>query len=527
MLDSIRSWFDFNRTEQERFDAYYDSILENGRMIFAGALLQRAAKNYPGQTALTCRETAITYGDLYIKTISISKKLQQMGVGPGDRVILLIENSIEFYLGYYGIWQTGAVVAPLNTFLHAEELYHIINDAQPKVMIISNSFAERLKEFDKYKLPSYLTEDDIHALTKNSKPDEDFAIPPIPAEEMAAILYTSGTTGFPKGVMLSSKNILTNIIQGICRTDIVPSDSIFGALPFFHSFAQFACVWGSFFLGGTTIIIPRIERGLLLEGLEHKPTLVAGVPALYGLFCLMRNVPFDRVRYFVSGGDAMPDKIRIAFEMIYRRRICNGYGLTETSPLIAVNLEDQLLAPNTVGKVSIGIKCSLRDEQGNEVKKNGDKGILWVKGDNVMLGYYNAPKQTEKVLKDGWLDTGDWAYFDDHNRLVISGRHKDLIIHKGFNIYPPEIENVLMMHPAVINAAVVGKKDPDVGEIIVAFVVLRHEVADIENVLRKLCKQHLAAYKIPKQFYVLKQEELPLTPLKKIDKKRLRKDFLN
>ncbi|MGE0206634.1 MAG: class I adenylate-forming enzyme family protein, partial [Candidatus Babeliales bacterium] len=246
---------------------------------------------------------------------------------------------------------------------------------------------------------------------------------------------------------------------------------------------------------------------------------------LYGLFCLIKTINFDSVRYFVCGGDALPDKIRIGFEMIYRRRMCNGYGLTETSPLIAVNLEDELLAPNTVGKVSIGIQCSLRDEQGNEVPK-GQKGVLWVKGDNVMLGYYKAPEMTNQVLKDGWLDTGDWAYFDAKNRLVIAGRHKDLIISKGFNVYPQEIENILMSHPAVINAAVVGKKDVDVGEYPVAFVVLRETINDPEAVLRKLCQDHLASYKIPRHYFVLKQEELPLTPLKKIDKKKLRKDFL-
>ena len=528
MFEKIINFFGYGKNihEQERFNELYTSIKANGKIMFAGLLLQRAARLCPEHTALICRDVSITYQKLYEKAIAVSKKLIAMGIQPGDRVIILMENSIEFYIGYYGIWQTGAVVAPLNTFLHEKELHHIIKDAKPKAMIISNRFAERLQKFDGKLLPPYLIEDDIQILTEDAKPDPSFMIPCLPPNEMAALLYTSGTTGFPKGVMLSSKNIMTNLVQGICRINIYQTDSIYGALPLFHSFAQFGCVWGSFFLCCTTIIIPHIERRLLLEGLEHKPTLITGVPALYGLFCLMRNVPFDSVRYFVSGGDAMPDKIRIAFELIYRRRICNGYGLTETSPLIAVNLQDELFTPNTVGKVSIGIQCSLRDEQGNEVK-TGQKGILWVKGDNVMLGYYNEPEMTKKVFIDGWLDTGDWAYFDTQNRLVITGRHKDLIIHKGFNIYPQEIENILMSHPAVINAAVVGKKDPDVGEYPVAFVVLREPIEDIEIVLKKLSKQHLASYKIPRQYFVLKQDELPLTPLKKIDKKKLRKDFLD
>ncbi|MGE0206969.1 MAG: AMP-binding protein, partial [Candidatus Babeliales bacterium] len=282
MIAGLRNFFK-EKTEQEKFDEHYKTLFLQGRMIFAGTLLQRAAKAYPENVALICRNVSITYKDLYAKAICISKKLMSMGVQPGDRIIVLIENSLEFYMAYYGAWQTGAVVAPLNTFLHEQELNHIIQDAQPKAMIISNSFAERLQQFDGKHLPPYFTENDFEKIFAEPCDVTNFVIPERPAEEMAALLYTSGTTGFPKGVMLSSKNILTNIVQGICRADIVPTDRIYAALPLFHSFAEFACVWGSFFLGGTTIVIPRIDRRYLMEGFTHKPTIVAGVPALYGL----------------------------------------------------------------------------------------------------------------------------------------------------------------------------------------------------------------------------------------------------
>jgi long-chain acyl-CoA synthetase len=513
-------------SEQESFDRYYQSALVDGKIMYAGLLLQRAARLFPNNIALICRDTSLTFKEAYYKSLAITKKLIQMGVSPRDRVILLFENSIEFYLGYYAVWQAGAVVAPLNTFLHEKELHHIIKDAKPKAMIISRNFAQRLEEFDSASLPPYLTEDELADITKKTEEDPYFSIPSLEENEMAALLYTSGTTGFPKGVMLSSKNIIINVIQGVCRTDVTAQDSVYAVLPLFHSFAQNSCVWGSFFVGGTTIVVPRIEKKLLLEGLVHKPTVILGVPALYGFFCLMKNAPFHAVKYFISGGDALPDKIRMAFELIYRRRLCNGYGLTETAPLIAVNLEDELLAPNTVGTISIGIECCLRDEQGNEVKR-GERGVLWVRGDNVMLGYYNEPAMTNEVLRDGWLNTGDGAFFDEQQRLIICGRSKDLIIHKGFNIYPQEIENVILSHPAVVNVGVVGKKDTDVGEVPVAFVVLKEPApASIEKILRDLCKQHLAVYKIPKQFFILKQEELPLTSLRKVDKKQLRKKYL-
>ncbi|MEX0939799.1 MAG: AMP-binding protein [Candidatus Babeliales bacterium] len=526
MFASWQSFFGFSKSlEDDAFKKKYQDILIDGKIMYAGCLLQRAAQLYPDNIALICRDQKITFNELYKKATAVSKRLIAMDVKPRDRVILLFENSIEFYIGYYGIWQIGAVVAALNTFLHERELHHIIQNATPKAMVISNEFASRLEEFAGQELPQYITEDELQQITKTVETDNAFKVHSLEPDEMVALLYTSGTTGFPKGVMLSSKNIMTNLIQGICRTDATPKDRVYAALPLFHSFAQNICVWGSFFVGASTIVIPRIERRLLLEGLEHKPTVAAGVPALYGLFCLMKTVPFDTIRFFITGGDALPDKIRSSFEIIYRRRLCNGYGLTETSPLIAINFDDELLAPNTVGSVSVGIQCSLRDEQGNEVKK-GQKGILWVKGDNVMLGYYNAPELTEKAIKDGWFDTGDWGYFDKKGRLIISGRHKDLIIHKGINVYPQEIENVVLTHPAVIQAAVVGKKDVDVGEIPVAFVVLKEKVADLDKELKKLCQQHLASYKIPRQFIVLKQDEIPLTPLRKIDKKRLRKEFL-
>jgi long-chain acyl-CoA synthetase len=524
MRAALKKLFGY-KTEKERFDEYYQSILIDGKMMFVGLLLQRAAQHFPHNIALICQDVFVTYNELYRKTIAVSKQLIEMDVKPGDRVALLFENSIEFYLGYYGIWQAGAVVIPLNTFLHEKELYQIIENAQPKVMIISHKFAERLTELDGNKLPPFIHEKELISLANNAVDDPNYKIPCLPSDSVAAILYTSGTTGFPKGVMLSSKNILTNVIQGVCRTYASPNDRVLAALPLFHSFAQTSFVWSTFFLGGTSIVVPRIDRKFLFEGLKHNPTVIAGVPALYGLFCLMRTVPFDHVRYFFCGGDALPDKIRIGFELIYRRRLCNGYGLTEASPLIAVNFDDELLAPNTVGKVSIGIKCSLRDEDGIEVKP-GKKGILWVKGDNIMMGYYNAPDLTNKDLKDGWLDTGDLAYFDEKNRLVIAGRHKDLIKNKGIKIYPAEIENILIMHPAVINAAVLGKKDPDVGEYPVAFVELSHDVPNIEQELRKLCKENLASYKIPHKFYILGPGKMPMTSLRKVDKKRLRKEFL-
>ncbi len=241
--------------------------------------------------------------------------------------------------------------------------------------------------------------------------------------------------------------------------------------------------------------------------------------ALKALICLMKTAPVESVRLFVSGGDALPDKIRAAFGLIYRRKLVNGYGLTETSPVISVNLDDETVPASNVGRPLVGIECAVRDDHGVDVAQ-GNIGVLWVKGDNVMLGYYKAPEATNQVLKDGWFNTGDLGYIDSKGRIVITGREKDLIIHKGFNIYPQEIENVILSYPNAIQAAVVGFHDGD-GEVPVAFVQLRSMEEHCERNLRTLCAQHLASYKIPRQFFC-DTKDLPATATGKIDKKVLR-----
>lgn len=281
---------------------------------------------------------------------------------------------------------------------------------------------------------------------------------------------------------------MTNVVQMIARVGLWQGERIFGVLPLFHSFAQSICVWATLFVGCTVIVVPNINRRDILQGLEQKPTFFCGVPALYGLLCLLKTAPLDSVKCFVSGGDALSDKIRAAFALIYGRKICNGYGLTETAPLVSVDLRDQTELTSNVGRAVCGITTSIRDERGN-VLLNGEIGELWVKGDNVMLGYYNESEMTAKVLTDGWLHTGDLAYIDKNNTIVITGRVKDLIIHKGFNIYPQEIENIIMSHASVIRTGVIGRNDPQVGQVPIAYVQLREEQEGIEQELKKfVCK---------------------------------------
>lgn len=508
--------------ERERFAKIMQEMQVGDKLLYAGALLRRAAEKFPTNTALICKGVSITYRKLYARAHAFGQYLKTLDVKPGDRVCLWFENSIEFYVAYYGSWQIGAVIIPLNTFFHSKELEHVLIDAQPKVLILSDSLAHFLADVDPQRIPTLVKEKELADTVAHQDDMQLYAVEELPADHMSVLLYTSGTTGVPKGVMLSSRNILTNVAQVITPVEVSSSDCLYGLLPLFHSFAQNTCVWSPFFVGASIVLIPRIERRWILEGLVHKPTVLAGVPALYGLLCLMKTAPVDSIRYFICGGDALPDKIRAGFELLYRRKIVNGYGLTETAPFIAVALEDELMQTNTIGYPAVGVQVSLRDENEQEVAP-GKIGVLWVKGDNIMLGYYNHPVETKAVLKDGWLNTGDFVSLDHKGRLIIAGREKDLIIHKGFNIYPQEIENVLLSHPLVFKAGVVGIQDPDVGEVPIAFVAVQQKQEGLERALKDLCARNLATYKVPRTYVI--REDLPMTALGKIDKKKLRAEY--
>ena len=501
--------------ERMRFERLMQSINKNGKLMTLGHLLEWASLRYGRQLALICEGNEITYVDLFKRSCMFAERLKVQGVQPGDRVLVWMENSIELYIAYFGALQIGAVVALLNVYLTEHELTHIINDAQAKIIVTEKMFLDRLKGLtDKI---TVLLKEEVISLTEPIVVG-DCRVYDKPADELTVLLYTSGTTGLPKGVMLSSTNALTNAMQGIARQEFKQC-RVLCVLPLFHTFAQNACIWTSLLYGCTVIVVPKVERRYMLHGLEKKPQVFFGVPALFGLLCMMKNAPIGEVELFIAGGDALPDRIRSAFALIYNRKICNGYGLTETSPTISIDFDDMTEQTNCTGAPLVDVQVEIRDAEGNPVPQ-GVVGQLWVKGPNVMLGYYNAPELTEKVMKNGWFDTGDLAYINRRGKIVISGREKDLIKNKGFNIYPQEIENVLLSHPDVLRAAVIGKEDP-AGEVPVAIVQVRVDNPNIVEELKKRCREQLAAYKNPKEFIIVKTDP-PLTATGKINKKVLK-----
>ena len=518
-----RVFSNYNIDEASIYKRLKSAVSRNGDLFFVGKLLARSAQRNANRVALIrLDDTTITYKELFTRVVLLSKKLRDNGVQPRDRVLVYCENSIEFYIFYFAVWHIGAVCVPVNVFLHERELAHVISDAQPRVILASNILKRKLDTLDD--LPLVLTEDDIdwqYCVPRTVRellliePGADLGI-----DEMALLLYTSGTTGVPKGVMLSSRNILTNTMQSYSRmrTFSQQRERFFAVLPLFHVFAQNTCMWMPVLSGSSIIVVPRIERKHILTGLQKNPTMFFGFPALFGLLCLMKTAPIYTIKRFISGADAMPDKIRTAFAMIYGRKICSGYGLTEASPVVAINHNDEEQPSNVVGKPLPGIECDIRDEQEQSLEP-GQTGNLWIRGDNIMLGYYNAQEETDKVLKDGWLNTGDLATFDKFGNFAINGRTKDVIIHKGFNIYPQEVENILMSHPLVFKAAVIGREESVSGQVPIAFVAVKQNERYLEAQLRTLCARSLASYKIPRKIICL--EDLPMSPTGKVDKKKL------
>ncbi len=511
---------------QKRFNKLYKEFTQDGTLMHVYSLLKRAAGLWPKRTVVSCDDESITYNDLYVRSLLLAHELRAQGVGPGKRVIIYYENSIQFYIAYFAIWHAGAIVAPLNVFLHENELIRIIKEAEPQVIIVSPTLKKKL---DGHTIaPHIISEiDTTSTLPDTVEPlESDKEIAQKDQDDTVALLYTSGTTGFPKGVMLTSKNIMTNTLQGISCLEVGENEKVFCPLPLFHSLPQNLCVWSIIVAGATAIIVSKIDRRSLIKGINKKPTIVVAVPAIYGLFCMLRTLKFPNVKYFIAGGDALSDKIRSLFALIYTRKIGNGYGLSETSPFVAVNLDDHTQPTSSIGKPLPAIQYVVRDEKGTDLPQ-GEIGVLWLSGDNIMKGYYNAPEATAEVLKDGWFNTGDLAYLTKTGRVILAGREKDLIINKGFNIYPQEIENIILSHPPILQAGVIGIKNSEDDEIPVAFIGTKEPEENHEELiatLSDLCKRNLAAYKVPRQFYIRK--ELAMTTTGKVDKKVLRAEIL-
>lgn len=457
--------------------------------------------------------------------------LKGLGVKRGDRVMVMLPNSPAVVVSYQAILRIGAVVVPVLFLLQPEEIKHILNDSGAVAAITSLPFMEKLVEAregnrtfkhlilvgEKADVPDVLWYSDLIA---NNPPDCELY--DAKDDEMAALLYTSGTTGTPKGVMLSHSNIYNNAIFASKTQKLTHDDVGLSVLPLSHSYGIIVMI-AALYEGLKCVLMSFFDPNMVADTVEqYKVTTMTVVPTML-TYLLQADIPVSKLetlKLVICAAAPLSNELKREFESRFSCTILEGYGLTEASPCVCMNHPDLLHKPGSVGPPIEGVVLEIRDDKGDALPR-GEIGEICVKGHNVMLGYYNLPELTKKTVIDGWLYTGDVGYLDEDGYLFLVDRKKDLIIRGGLNIIPSDVEEVLMRHPSVEEAAVIGVPDELMGEEVKAFVVLKPGKTVTADELIKFSQKFLAKYKTPK--FVEFADFLPKNVIGKVLRKELRK----
>ena len=500
--------------------------------------LRAQAREYPDKIAAIAGDTRLTYAELDALARRLAAGLVALGVRRGDHVALLLPNVPQFTVSYYAALLLGCAVVPLNVLLTKDEIAYHLADSDAVVLIAWESFFANaaparqavpackrlvLAKADPKDTSAPEGAHSLNALLAGQATlAESVATMP---DDTAVVLYTSGTTGRPKGAELSHFNLHCNAECVATRLMSYGTDVVaLAVLPLFHSFGQTVIQNGTILSGGTLVYLPRFEAQAAFELMHaHRVTLFAGVPTMY--FALLNHADAARydlrsLRYCVTGGAPMPVEVLRSFDRKYNVAILEGYGLSETSPAASFNRLDRPRKPGSIGLPLPGVELKLVDDAGATIDGAHVPGEIWVRGPNVMKGYYKKPEATAESIVDGWFKTGDVAQRDDDGFYFIVDRKKDMIIRGGFNVYPREIEEVLYAHPAVLEAAVIGVPHERLGEEVKAIVVAKAGKAIDVDELGAYCKERLAAYKYPRIVEV--RTSLPKTATGKILKRELR-----
>src|SRR4051794_15550573 len=485
-------------------------------------LLTETAAEHGDRTALRLDDAAITYSDLDEASARVAALLRDKGIEPGDRVGVMLPNVPYFAVAYYGVLRAGGVVVPMNVLLKGREVNFYLSDPEAKALFAWHDFADAAEQGASEAGAELVAvkPGDFEELLAGHEPDRDVA--ERAGDDTAVILYTSGTTGQPKGAELTHENLRRNAELSRNLYDLGPDDVIFGGLPLFHSFGQTCSLNATISRGGCLTMLPRFDPGKALEIIERdKVTIFMGVPTMYG--AILHHEDADKadtssLRVCVSGGSAMPGELMRAFEKKFDCKILEGYGLSETSPVASFNHPDRERKVGSIGTPIEGVEMKVVDDDGNEVPQ-GEVGEIVIKGHNVMKGYWKKDDATAEAIKDGWFHTGDMAQVDEDGYFFIVDRKKDMIIRGGYNVYPREIEEVLYEHPAVREAAVLGVPHPELGEEVGAAVALKEGQEVSEDELREHVKEQVAGYKYPRRIWFV--DELPKGPTGKILKREI------
>jgi long-chain acyl-CoA synthetase len=485
-------------------------------------LMIETAEEHGDRIAIKLDDVELTYSALDGASKHIAGLLAADGVEAGDRVGIMLPNVPYFPVIYYGALRLGAVVVPMNPLLKGREVEFYLSDNGAKVLFAWHGFEEPAsKGADAAGAKLYLVEPGEFEKTVGGAEPED-GVADRDEDDTAVLLYTSGTTGKPKGAELTHANLTANAkaARGLFDTD--EDDIVLGALPLFHSFGQTCGLNATMAGGGMITLIPRFDPDKALEIIDRdKVTIFEGVPTMFSAM-LHAEAEHDvsTLKLCASGGSAMPGEVLRGFEDKFGCKVLEGYGLSETSPVATFNHPDKERKIGSIGTPIEGVELRLVDDDRNEVSGEDEIGEIAIRGHNIMKGYWDREEATaEAIDDDGWFYTGDMAKRDDEGYYFIVDRKKELIIRGGYNVYPREIEEVLYEHAAVKEAAVVGVPHDELGEEIGAAVVLKDGEDASEDDLREHVKNEVAAYKYPRKIWFV--DELPKGPTGKILKREI------
>jgi long-chain acyl-CoA synthetase len=478
---------------------------------------------HPDRVALHCDDLRFTFAEFDAAAGRVATLLDRAGIEPGDRVGVMLPNTPAFAIAFYGIMYRGAVAVPMNPLLKAREVAYYLSNSGAKALFASPPIAEEAASgANETGAQCWIVDDAELAKLTADLPEQGTPVKRND-DDTAVILHTSGTTGKPKGAMLTHGGLGRN--AEVCvRTlvEIGPVDVVMGGLPLFHSFGLTFGLNSAVLAGAMLTLIPRFDPGKVLEVIERDGvTVFAGVPTMYSALLGVASEAAPgttrSLRTCVSGGAALPVQVLSNFENAFGCMILEGYGLTESSPVASFNHPHRPRKVGSIGTPIEGVQMRAVDKNGAEVPQ-GEAGEIQIRGHNVMKGYWNLPEATEATITpDGWLNTGDVGRVDEDGYFYIVDRTKDLIIRGGYNVYPREIEEVLYEHPAVAEAAVIGIPHDSLGEEIGAAVVLKKGESADPDELRDYVKARVAAYKYPRQIWLL--DELPKGPTGKVQKR--------
>jgi long-chain acyl-CoA synthetase len=491
-------------------------------------MLLAAWQGAPRREALVCGAERLTYDDYALSVAALAEELVAAGA-PGERVVLVMANSIDICIAMFGVHAARAQVAPLNPIYTARELAPMIGDAAPVAILYDSAVAATVEPLiAAQRIPLAIrVGPDARRLLESATDDAALARWPhaLPSpDDLAMLQYTGGTTGRAKGVNLTHRTVATNVSQ---REALVPTrpdrERILCVLPLFHAYASAMCLHNAAYCRGALVIVPRYSPDAVLDLLEQEGiTALAGSPTVFtGLLATPRfhAMTFPSLEVSYSGSAPLPENLLDQWQRATGAPVIEGYGQTESGPVISFNPLHGVRKPRSVGIAVPGTELEIVDAaDGTRVLPADEIGEIRIRGPQVMTGYRGLPDETREVLRGGWLYTGDLGELDAEGYLFIRDRKKDMCLVSGYNVYPREVEEVLYLHPAVREAAVIGVSDEYRGSMVRAYVALRDPGVAADE-LDRHCRANLAAYKAPRDYVLL--PELPKTPVGKIDKKAL------